>query len=204
MILTAWLAVFERVVMKAFILNGSSKDDVMAQAVRASVIDEVKARGGDVDELILRDADIAGCMGCFGCWIKTPGTCVIPDAGRDVARRIINSDLLVLITPVTFGGYSSTLKKALDRFIPLLSPFFVKSSGEVHHKMRYPRFPVYVGIGLQPRADQESERIFKKLVSRNALNAHSTAYSALVITGSTGPDTIKTEFGKLLGSRGEA
>jgi hypothetical protein len=176
----------------------------MAQAVRAAVIDEVKARGGDVDELALRKVNIAGCMGCFGCWVKTPGTCVIPDTGRDVARRIINSDLLVLITPVTFGGYSSTLKKALDRAIPLLSPLFVKIKGEVHHKPRYPRYPVSVTIGLLPREDRESERIFKTLVGRNAVNAHSPAHAALVLTGSAGTDTIKTEFDNLLGSRGKA
>ena len=184
--------------MKAFILDGSSQDDVMAQAVRAAIVDELKTNGWDVDALILRDMNIAGCMGCFGCWVKTPGTCVIPDAGRDVARRIINSDLLVLITPVTFGGYSSTMKKALDRTIPLMSPFFVRINGEVHHKPRYPRFPVYVGIGLLPREDEESERIFKKLIERNALNAHSPAHAAVVLSGSTGPDTIKTEFEKIL------
>ncbi len=190
--------------MKAFILDGSSKDDVMAQTIRAAVIDEVKRHGGDVDVLSLRDTEIAGCRGCFGCWVRIPGTCVIPDAGRDVARRIINSDLLVLITKVTFGGYSSILKKALDRMIPVLLPFFEKIGGEVHHKKRYPRNPVYVGIGLLPREDHESERIFKKLIERNAVNFHSPAHAALVVSGSTGPDTIKTEFDKLLGSRGKA
>ena len=24
------------------------------------------------------------CVGCFGCWVKTPGCCVIPDAYQDV------------------------------------------------------------------------------------------------------------------------
>lgn len=170
----------------------------MAQSVRAAVVDELKMHGWYTDTLILRDTEIAGCMGCFGCWVKTPGTCVIPDAGRDVARRTINSDLLALITPVTFGGYSSTLKKALDRMVPLLSPFFMKIGGEVHHKQRYPRYPVSVAIGLLPRKDEESERIFKQLIERNATNAHSPAHAALVMTGSTGLDAIKMEFGKIL------
>jgi hypothetical protein len=186
--------------MKAFILDGSSRDDVMAQNVRAAVIDEVKRHGWDVDVLSLCDTAIAGCMGCFDCWIKTPGTCVIPDAGREVARRIVNSDLLALITPVTFGGYSSTLKKALDRMIPILLPFFEKIDGEVHHKIRYPRNPVYVGIGLLPGDDQESERIFRKLIERNAMNSHSPAHAALVVSGGMGSDIIRSEFGRLLSS----
>ena len=184
--------------MKAFILDGSSQDDVMAQAVRAAIVDELKTNGWDVDALTLRDTAIAGCMGCFGCWVKTPGTCVIPDAGREVPRRIIQSDLLALITPVTFGGYSSILKKALDRMIPILSPFFVKIKGEVHHKPRYSRYPVYVGIGLLPREDEESERIFKTLIERNAINAHSPTHAAFVVSGSTGLEAIKMEFGKIL------
>jgi hypothetical protein len=49
---------------------------------------------------------LAHCLGCFGCWLKTPGMCVEDDAGRQVARAIVQSDTTVLYTPATFGGYS--------------------------------------------------------------------------------------------------
>ena len=73
----------------------------------------------------------------FGCWVKTPGQCVQDDPAREVARACARADLVVLFTPVTFGGYSSELKKAIDRSIPNLSPIFIRIRGETHHPCRY-------------------------------------------------------------------
>lgn len=81
----------------------------------------------------LREMKLAHCLGCFNCWVKTPGMCVEADAGRDIAKAVIRSDVAVLLTPVTFGGYSPELKKTFDRFIQLISPFFQMDHGEVHH-----------------------------------------------------------------------
>ena len=90
-------------------------------------------------------------------------------------------DLLVFLTHVTFGGYSSELKKAVDRLIPLLSPFFVKIGREIHHRPRYPRYPPILGVGLLPVPDQEKEKIFRTLVERNAVNYHSPFHESVAI-----------------------
>ncbi len=58
-----------------------------------------------------------------------PGECARDDDGRRVAREVIRSNLAVFLTPVTFGGYSSVLKGAVDRLIPLGSPFFARVGG---------------------------------------------------------------------------
>ena len=34
---------------------------------------------------------IRPCTGCFGCWIKTPGRCVLPDPYRDMGAYLANS-----------------------------------------------------------------------------------------------------------------
>ncbi|MFZ3171799.1 MAG: hypothetical protein WA118_07460 [Carboxydocellales bacterium] len=38
------------------------------------------------------------------CWLKAPGICIIDDAGRNIAQAVIGSDLLVILSPVTFWG----------------------------------------------------------------------------------------------------
>ena len=38
----------------------------------------------DVISIDLSRCTIAGCIGCFSCWVKTPGKCII----RDDATRI--------------------------------------------------------------------------------------------------------------------
>jgi hypothetical protein len=180
--------------MKALILNGSAPGDVTLQTVHKIVEDELLSIGWDVDSFILHEEKIAGCLGCFGCWAKTPGICVINDAGRAVATASIRCDLLILLTPVTFGGYSSELKKAMDRLIPNLSPFFIKIHGEVHHRPRYDRYPSFFGIGLLPDQDVESERIFRELVRRNAVNYHSPVHGACTVYRTQPPEEMRSEM----------
>jgi hypothetical protein len=120
----------------------------------------------------LRDLDVAPCRGCFGCWVKTPGVCIIDDVGREIAKTVARSELLVFVTPVTFGGYSAELKKAVDRLIPLILPYFTFVGREVHHIRRYRRYASLLGIGILPRSDESQERVFRRLVRRNSINFH--------------------------------
>lgn len=129
----------------------------------------------------LADLEIAPCRGCFACWVKTPGICIIDDVGRDVARSVIRSDLAVFVTEITFGGYSSILKKAVDRLIPLILPFFHRVNGEVHHAPRYGSYPSLLGIGLLPASNGEQERIFRTTVARNAINMQSPKSAACIL-----------------------
>lgn len=136
--------------LKILILNGSTKENPLAELVCNTFKRMLNPNNNEVDIVSLTDVKIASCLGCFGCWLKTPGTCMIPDAGRDIAKSVVQSDLVITISPITFGGYSYDLKKALDRLIPIISPFFMKIDGEVHHKPRYDQYPVNISIGLLP------------------------------------------------------
>ena len=135
----------------------------------------------------LRDEKIAYCLGCFECWTKTPGLCRIDDTGREVVESIIGGDLVIYLTPITFGGYSSELKKAVDRSIGLLSPFFTRIDGEVHHQARYDRYPSLLGIGVLPASHPVQEQIFDTLVGRNAINLHAPRHCSLVLCRSQEP-----------------
>lgn len=178
--------------MKILVLNGSAPDCRTAEMAEQLVAEELRRRGWEVTTLPLRDLAIAPCTGCFGCWVKTPGVCVLADDGREVARKAIQSHLLVLLTPVTFGGYSSQLKKALDRMIPLISPHFQKIGGETHHQPRYRRYPSMVVVGTLPAPDAESEATFASLVARNAINLHTEAAAGVVYEGGTADQAAET------------
>lgn len=188
--------------MKAVILNGSNNGDNNLDALHNIILDELQGIGWGVESFILRDINISHCLGCFGCWVQTPGVCVINDAGLDIARAVIQSDLTVFLTPLTFGGYSAELKKALDRTICLVSPFFTKINGEVHHKARYRKYPRLMGVGVLPKADEESEHIFKTLVGRNSLNFYAPAHAAGVIISSNPEDEIRMQIRELLSVAG--
>ncbi len=170
--------------MKALILNGAKTRDIEVDRFQEVLLEELKGLQWDADAVRLRELTVTHCVGCFECWIKTPGICRFKDAGPWIAQSFIQSDLAVFVTPVTFGGYSSELKKALDRAICLISPHFIKINGEVHHQARYQRYPRLLVFGLREHPCGESDAIFRKLVGRNALNLHAPAHHAALVQSS--------------------
>ena len=136
---------------KTVILDGTRSCDKHLDPILALLTDAVhKYHGGRTQIFKLRDIKLNPCIGCFNCWVKTPGKCIHRDAGTPILRAILNSDALIVFTPVVFGSYSSELKKGLERFLPILLPFFKKIHNEIHHVARYPFFPRLVGIGISP------------------------------------------------------
>lgn len=176
--------------MRAVILNGSNDDESPLNTGGNIIAEELKKNDYEVEMVELRNVGLATCIGCFGCWIKTPGECILKDQGREIAKAVARSDLLILLSPVTFGGYSFQLKKMLDRLIPNLLPLFTKINGEMHHKHRYREKSKLLAIGHLAEHDEESERIFKALIGRNALNMHSPTNYAGVIKDNVTKDNI--------------
>ncbi len=165
----------------AVILDGSLSANAGADRLLTSVVDQLDAMTWTSEVLPLRDLSMAPCTGCFGCWIVTPGECVIADQGRDVARQIVTSDLTVYLTPIQFGGYSYVLKRAIDRSIPIISPYFRRVGGEVHHTRRYRRYPSIVAFGFRSSEASEEDAIFETLVARNAINMHAPRNAVAVL-----------------------
>ena len=184
--------------MKALILDGSAEPGGVIESARQALVAEFAELNWQVEQFTLRDMEIAHCIGCFGCWMKTPGECVIDDPGRDIARATVNSNVTVLLTPVTFGGYSSQLKKAWDRIISIISPAFVQLGGETRHKKRYETYPRLLAIGVEDQPDEEAERTFTTLASRNAINLHSPAFAAGVMQSDWDADEVRKTTRALL------
>jgi len=158
--------------MNILILNGGPRDvrGETCRSISESVGGGARKRGWTVTALELDGMAIKSCRGCFACWLKHPGTCAIKDDEESVIKAMAASDVQVWVTPVTFGGYSPALKKALDRSIPNILPFFIKVRGEVHHPQRYATRRSFLAFGTLASPDAEAERIFHNLVQRNALN----------------------------------
>ena len=163
---------------------------------------ELGYRGWEVEGALLRDLQIADCSGCYTCWIATPGICRVNDAGRDLARKAAVCDLLVFLTPVTFGGYSSELKKAVDRLIPNILPFFEKVGGEIHHARRYTEIPRLLVLGMTTKSDDERDGLFRRIVERNAVNFRSPAHAVGILTTAWAGDEVRREVVMLLAAVG--
>jgi NAD(P)H-dependent FMN reductase len=98
--------------------------------------------------------------------------CNIDDDNRRIARSVTGCDLLIYLTPITFGGYSSLLKRMVDHLTQNNLPFFTMISGEIHHPHRYDHVPKLLVIGWTDKPEPEETAIFHHLVRRNAINMH--------------------------------
>ncbi len=190
--------------MEALILNGAAPGDAELDGIQALLGRELESAGYRTTAMVLRDIPVAYCQGCFECWLKTPGICKTQDPGRDVAAAFVASDLVVLLTPVTFGGYSSHLKKGLDRIAGVVSPFFMRSDGEVHHRPRYARYPRLLGVGMLGASSPAEEGVFRTLVARNALNFHAPWHAARILLRGDSPVTQLTVLEGALQQGGRA
>lgn len=169
--------------MHAVILHGGTPDDTGLEAAYTQLCNAISAKGWTVETHRLAEMSIRHCVGCFNCWLRTPGECAIQDDGRTVTRAQVQCDVKIYLTPVSFGGYSGLLKTAVDRQIPAISPLFIMVNGEMHHKLRYPNPPAFFAIGWQRRPDADSAGIFAEVVQRNALNMHSPVSGSVVLSG---------------------
>ena len=58
----------------------------------------------------LSQLKIADCMGCFSCWVRTPGRCVIRDDATKVYPCIAESDTLLYVSHIRYGGYDTGIQ----------------------------------------------------------------------------------------------
>lgn len=120
--------------------------------------------------VISDDGTIFPCIGCFGCWIKTPASCVIRDQYGDMGALLSRCGELIIISRCVYGSYSPFVKNVLDRTLSYLLPDFVIRGGETRHKMRY-NHSFSIQAWFYGEDLTESERnAAQRLVRANAAN----------------------------------
>ncbi len=121
-------------------------------------------------EVVAGNKDVTPCTGCFGCWLKTPGECVMKDGYDNMGELIHKADEVVFMSRYTYGGFSSSTKSVVDRCIGYILPFFQMRNGEMHHMPRYPEIKplsfIFRGEGLT----EEDKEKAKKYVEAVRLN----------------------------------
>jgi len=68
-----------------------------------------------ITNIFLSEKQIGYCKGCHSCWFKTPGKCVIKDDMEKIIQQLLESDIVILGSPLYFNNISGTLKVFFDR-----------------------------------------------------------------------------------------
>lgn len=119
----------------------------------------------DTHEIIRPEGRITPCIGCFGCWTKTPGKCVIHDGYENTGIRLGRADQLIIASECFYGGFSPFVKAVLDRAISYAHPDFVMRRGEMHHKRRYDNVLRLTALFYGPDITDAEKETARQLVS---------------------------------------
>ena len=145
----------------------------------------------------LKYDNIKPCLGCFSCWVKTPGLCIITDdCPNAVSKNLVQVDAVILLSEIAYGGFSPDIKAFLDRAIPNVLPFFETYQGEMHHKRRYRQLPSWLAIGYGETTAIELD-IFRELAKRNALNLQVENFHCITARGPEDSELIREEIASI-------
>ena len=122
--------------MKILVLNGSPKEKSDTFRLTEAFLKGMNRE--DQHEVRIIDViekKIAPCRGCFGCWQRGDGHCVIDDDQNIILDAYRSADVIIWSFPLYCYGMPSHLKAVLDRTIPLLRMKMVREpDGTVQHE----------------------------------------------------------------------
>lgn len=110
------------------------------------------------------------CIGCFGCWIKTPGQCVIHDGFENTGIDMSKCNELIIISQCYYGSVSPFVKMVQDRAISYIHPDFVVRQGELHHKRRYQNIITLSVYFYGEDITENEKQTASRMIEANALN----------------------------------
>lgn len=124
----------------------------------------------------LGEQSITACIGCWNCWLKTPGLCVMKDVMIDFYPDYVNSDTVILLMNTAQGFLSEQAKAFFDRTIPHYHPYIEMVDGECHHVARYEHYPDMVFYYDTEDLTNQEEQVIEDYLYRTAYQFKSKAY----------------------------
>jgi multimeric flavodoxin WrbA len=169
--------------MKAVIIADRDHQTTLFHQLHEELLSYLK--GYEIEEIPVGRGELAHCTGCFGCWVKTPGECVLRDGIDRINAAIMNSDAFIYLTPVVFGQFSASIKTVVDRGLPNMLPFFiVRPDGSTMHPARYDHYPSYVIIGYKEDVSKEDAQLFADITKKHRRGAEAFVYNPALDLGS--------------------
>lgn len=122
--------------MKILVLNGSPKKRSDTFRLTEAFLRGMNRDGRhEVNVVNVIDRKIAPCRGCFGCWRRGDGHCVIEDDQNAILDLYRAADVIIWSFPLYCYAMPSHLKALLDRTIPLVKMRMVQAAdGTVRHE----------------------------------------------------------------------
>ncbi|MCL2608171.1 MAG: NAD(P)H-dependent oxidoreductase [Methanomassiliicoccaceae archaeon] len=122
--------------MNILVINGSPKcGNSNTMRLTNAFLDG--AGWSDAEIINVSDEGVKGCTGCYICWTKTPGKCVINDGMSSILDKLITADVVIWSFPLYYFSIPGNLKNLIDRQLPTNLPFMTTNNESGGHPSRY-------------------------------------------------------------------
>jgi multimeric flavodoxin WrbA len=136
--------------MNILALNSSPRDNDTSKTelVLQKFLEGARRAGAVAETLYLRNYKINHCLGCYSCWLQTPGRCVQKDdMSAELFDRYLAADLVVLASPIYHATMNARMKLFIERTLPMMDPLKeMPEAGGVPH--RYENMPRVVTLSV--------------------------------------------------------
>ena len=99
---------------KILILSGSPRKGGNSDVLCDEFARGAQEAGHEVEKIRVADKKISFCRACYAC---KDGKCAIQDDMGEVLQKMIDADVLVLVSPVYFYSIDAQLKAVIDRSV---------------------------------------------------------------------------------------
>ena len=114
------------------VLNGSPRRNYNTAKLLKEAMRGAKSTGANVEYFDLYDYNFKGCMSCFSCQKKgstTKGLCAIKDDIRPILEKCINSDGVIMGSPIYFSYPTGVFRCFLERLLFATHTYMLDGKG---------------------------------------------------------------------------
>jgi putative sterol carrier protein/putative NADPH-quinone reductase len=114
--------------MKVLALNGSPRMKASSTYhMLKPLLEGMEGAGAETELIHIRELNLEFCIGCYACWVRTPGVCVHQDKDCMVAvlESFNTADLVIFGTPLYHFTMSGIMKTFIDRTVVRFEPWLL-------------------------------------------------------------------------------
>ncbi|MHB1463118.1 MAG: flavodoxin family protein [Armatimonadota bacterium] len=184
--------------MKAVIIDGNMNPSPVTGAVIHCLEPLLVSGGCQVSTITLREMSVQACTMCQQCSMTGQWNCTHGDEWPSIAQDAKSADLLLLLSPISFGGHCSLMKSFLDRLLFNLSPNYMRHQTAAAPGRSSHSIARICTVGMLSGADPEQETTFTELCRRNGLSFGCLRCNSIVMRNQPAQRVILKQVRQLL------
>lgn len=130
------------------------------------LLEYLKQNNHEVEFISAEDMNVNPCFSCGGCTHRTYGKCVHRDDGDIILPKLVQSDVLLIVTAVKWGSYSFKTKRILDKCAVIGDRHYYLKNRELV-KGGIGKIKSFLAVGVKETWGNKEKDAFVNLVEEN-------------------------------------